>query len=366
MSKVTSENNNEATPKSSSAETSTESTTGVADEAHPQIGVGTSLRLEAQLATMTSPIRHVMRHLPAAIERIAPERRRALADMQLADDVTFNFTENPCFVCRYIPASTGSPSEPAAIEFSAGAMTVMWAFSHAYVTLYERVLPLWINGDGQLSLTADPVVRDAMALLWWAIQAWTNKEGSLDAWPTNLIKPLRDPVPRSPENVADELSLCAAAYAMHHEFAHHYLQHTPRANADNIQEEQDADLEAAHWILGAVPDENPSFFLKRSLGIATAILALLAKAVHRRRFDGVSHPREFDRLVHVLDRFVDEDAHRLWQFVCLALKLHLDAEGITTPNTIHESARACLEAYVDVLAEADRIWSAMDRGRSGS
>ena len=123
----------------------------VDNTSHRQVGYGTSAALEARLEGIASPIRHPMRHLPAAMERIAPERQSALLDAVAG--LTFNFTDEPRFVCRYVPSLNQ-------IEFSAGAMTVMWVFSHAYVTLYDRVLPLWLNGDGELDLSADSAVRE--------------------------------------------------------------------------------------------------------------------------------------------------------------------------------------------------------------
>jgi hypothetical protein len=298
---------------------------------------------------MESPILHVMRHLPAAVERIAPEREDALAAMK--GQVAFSFIDSERFVCRYFPESKR-------VEFSAGAMTMLWTFSHAYVTLYDRLLPAWISGKGEISLQEDPVVRDAMALLAWAITCWLKGEGS-NSWPEGLIRPVPNPAQGTAENVADELSLCAAAFVLHHEVAHHRLMHTPREDhSENIQEEKDADIEAANWVLGAERPDS-AFFLKRALGVSTALLALLAKAIHRGAFGGGSHPREFDRLVHVLDRFVPEQ-HRLWQFVILALKLHLHEAGIETPAVVHRSARACLEAYVEALAEAEYRWSGGD------
>lgn len=295
---------------------------------------------------MASPIEHVMIHVPAAIERVAPERGPRLAELRA--QIAFEFTASPTFACRYF-------IETRTIRFSAGALSLLWACAHAYVTLYDRVLPLWINGKGQLDLTTDPRVRDAMTLLSWAMDALLGKR-TTDPWPEGLLVPVANPGKGSDENVADELALTAAAFLLHHELAHHYLNHTPRVDhSENIQEEKDADAEAANWILGAEVRGSAAFF-KRALGISTSLLVLLARAIHRRRFSGTTHPREFDRLVHVLDRHVPPE-HRLWQFVALALKLHLDAAGIKTPDVPHESARACLELYVEQLAQAEVKWS---------
>lgn len=293
-----------------------------------------------------------MRHLPAATDRVAPERRAKL--VELREQIALELTTSDVFVCRYVP-------ETSKIRFSAGTLSLLWAFSHAYVTLYDRVLPLWINGDGQLDLTVDPEVREAMTLLSWAVDALLGKR-TTDPWPEGLLTPVENPAKGTPENVADELALTAAAFLMHHELAHHYLRHTPRTDdVETIQEEKDADAEAAAWILGAEEPGSDAFF-KRALGIAAALLVLLARSIHRKRFSGTTHPREFDRLIHILDRYVPPE-HRLWQFVALALKLHLDAAGVKTADVVHENARQCLEGYIEVLAQTEQVWESERRGK---
>lgn len=296
------------------------------------------------------PIVHVIQHLPAALVLIAPEREQELA--RLWSEFSLSALPTHERIIRYV-------IDQKKIEISAGAMTVLWVFSHAYVTLYDKVIEPWVAGAGEINLHDDPELSAAMRLLDWGLHTWGQESNR--CWPAGLRSPMIDPPPQSPENVADELALTGAAFALHHELAHHRQEHW---SADqSIEEEQDADREAAAWILAKV-DPKSREFQKRVLGIAAYLISFVAFGIRRKHFGGESHPRHYNRLIQVLEPYAPPK-HRVWQFIALAVKLHLDDAGIETetPEGGHAHGKAAVEAYALRLGELERKWEEEERRR---
>jgi hypothetical protein len=248
--------------------------------------------------TTDSPVRPLLPIVARSIFSVAPERVEQLREA--CRDLRIEIRDTHRFVCRY-------DAHTQAIELSTGMVEVCWATAHAYVTLYDRVLAGRRETTQRIvELGDDPVVRDAMALLTWAFKNLVDNTEL--PWPTRLIRPVETPTAGSPENVADELAVCTIAFLIHHELAHHRLNHsaipraaTPSERAWSIEQERDADYEAAEWVLGKVQEDDPRF-MKRALGVATALGIMTAYGIHTGDHDGLRHPRSFDRLIHTLDR----------------------------------------------------------------
>ena len=308
--------------------------------------------MTVDLSTHASPTRHVMRHVPNAMRAVAPERTAELRDLWKRLGLNLTMLADEHWVCHH-------DERTHEIRISLGTMTVLWCFSHAYVVLHDRVFKEWLGDEKkQIDLTSDPVVSAAMRLLGWALANWTSKadrceQGWTTRWPEGCPAPVAEPVHGSYENVADELALVAVAFLVHHEIAHARLQHTRRVDdIETLQEEQDADATAVAWLLKGL-EHDSSFFVKRALGIATALSAATALGIHSRYYDGDTHPRHFDRLIHALDPYIPVKDHKVWQFIIVALKLHMDHVGIKVLKPEFESGRDCFEAYLDHLAEDD-------------
>jgi len=188
-----------------------------------------------------------------------------------------------------------------------------------------------------------------MALLRWGFDRFVENTSVL--WPHELLRPIESPPQGSPENAADELTLCAVAFLLHHELAHHRLGHPFTMDLPwKLDQERDADYAAADWILQGVAEDDARF-TKRALGIATALAVLAAYGVHTARHDGETHPRSFDRLFHTLSRHIRDDYNKVWAFVVGILNLHMTDAGFTLPSVTHSSFKSCLDSYVEILAE---------------
>ncbi len=289
-------------------------------------------------ASLVAPL---LRHLPAALANIAPERADELR--AVSEGLSLAIVDDPKFVCHYTPKAK-------VITISTGVIEVLWAASHAYIVLHARVLaqepvvqPLVVDRH------ADRDVSDAMVLLKWCFNRLVEKTSA--AWPDELLRPIESPPNGSPENAADELALCAVAFLLHHELAHHRLGHPFTMDLPwKLDQERDADYAAADWILQGVAEDDARF-TKRALGIATALAVLAAYGVHTDRHGGETHPPSFDRLFHTLSRHIRDDGNEVWAFVVGILNLHMTEAGFTLPSVIHTSFKSCLDSYVEILAE---------------
>ena len=294
-----------------------------------------------QLQDMDSPIRHVMNHVHEAIEKIAPERRGTFA--RDYDEFILEYLDDFRWICEVDVANKR-------IRLSRKVMEVLWAASFAYFRLYLAIQERFggrVSVSAEIEFAHEVHLKEAVDLLQWGFSSWLNHSGA--PWPPHLPKPISDPVRASDENMADELSLCAIAFILHHELAHIRLHHF---GASELDSERDADNCANDWVLGQIDDETDSKFVKRALGVATALAVLVAKGIHTQAYGDPSHPRSFDRLMHALDRHIRDPNHPAWEFVTAVLKLHLDnaAHGAEIPDRPFESMRECVDAYVDALS----------------
>ncbi len=286
--------------------------------------------------------------VPASMINIAPEQTAATT--QALQGVAIVVRGDARWIAHYVPANNE-------IHISFRVLELFWCAAYAYVVLFDGVYAARDPNDRKpADLTQPPEVADAMKLLKWALQDWLDDGGA--PLPANLL-PSR--LPRrlgTRASVADELCLIAVGFILHHELAHHRLQHSADEGTDTLDQEKQADAAAAEWILDGVPLES-LFMTKRAAGASIAMLAMTARSVHSGEAGGRKHPRHFDRLFNLLDRHLaDLPDHSAWIFATVALKLHLDNSKITVPTDEYDSFRDCLNSYIDILEEATRPDSA--------
>lgn len=283
----------------------------------------------------TSPIYRLVKPLFQSIVMIAPERADQVRE--LIDDLTLVVRDTDRFVCRV------SLTEKL-MEVSIRTMEVVWAMSYAYFTFYgEVVAGKRITTSTIVDLTSGPLLRDAMALLRWSL-----RRVNPGPWPRELPAPEEAPVAESNSHVANKVAACAAAFLLHHELAHVRLGHHPTEDsALSIEQEREADYEAADWILGKAPKGQ---IFKRAFGITVGLVILVGRGVHYGYHDGETHPRTFDRLVFTLERYVADPGDTVWAFAMAVLKLHLDNARILVPDVVFDNPKDAVNAYVEALA----------------
>lgn len=300
------------------------------------------VRAEA-LVTMRSPVRFLMEHIHEAIVNIAPERQNEFD--HIFDNFILEYLDDHKWICDVVVAENR-------IRLSRKVLEVIWASSFAYFQIYIEIEQQNIGGENfpsvEVDLVNDPNLAEACELVRWALDSWLNERDS--DWPDGLPRPIEDSVDGPYEKIADELTLCAIAYMLHHELAHIHLRHT---DGSNIEDERDADYASADWIFDRLNTNlNRDMFTKRGLGVAIAFAILLAQGIHTGQYDGNTHPRSFDRLLHVLSRHVRNPHDPIWAFVVAVLTFHLDNadHGAVISKGPFDSFKECAESYVDALS----------------
>jgi hypothetical protein len=163
-----------------------------------------------------------------------------------------------------------------------------------------------------------------------------------------LPAPEDAPIANSNSHVANEVAACAAAFFLHHELAHVRLGHAPTEDSVlSIEQEREADYEAADWILGKAPTGQ---IFKRAFGITVGLAILVGRGIHYGYHDGETHPRTFDRLYFTLEKYAADPRDTVWAFAMVVLKLHLDNAKIPVPEVVFDTPKDAVNAYVEALA----------------
>lgn len=288
-------------------------------------------------AAQHSPLADLLPSVPESLYAIAPERLDALR--AALHDGKLEVGADNTWVAHYEFASK-------TIRVSMRTFEIIWSASFAYLALHDLVwVPGVHAGCREADLTQDPRLVRAMELLSWAMLSRDLGRDLLE----ELMKGARaDPL----DAATDELALCAMAFVLHHELAHHRLHHDRPApdEVSSIDRERDADHEAATWMLGGVERSQPEY-RKRLLGAALATVFLTTYAMESRSLAAKRHPRAFDRLFNLLDDCSEGAEDDVWCFAMGPVKLHLDHLEIPVSVGPFDTCRDALNACIEQLAE---------------
>jgi hypothetical protein len=281
------------------------------------------------------PIAEIAKAIGLSVVLCAPERHEQMA--VLMRGLTLTFTNEDKHRCACLV-------DGKTIFISRGLLEHLWASAHAIWVVYDRHLNgKKIDKPLVLNATDDPVIARALHLLSWSLRPAKSE------WPNDSNKPTANPAFASDEQVATELMLMATAFLLHHELAHYRLSHPPTTRTpESIENERDADREAARWLLESAPEAQQE---KRLLGVAIGLAALVCWDIRGSGVASDSHPRPIDRWINTLSEFAPNDHHPAWAISAMLLKIYLDHAGIRIPEVQYESTRAVCEAIADVLAE---------------
>lgn len=293
------------------------------------------------LVEMKSPVRYVFKYLHRAIINIAPERYEEFE--RKWPDLTLVYDDTPKWIFKVEVANKR-------IIVSRKAVEVVWAAAYSYFVIYNDVIRHQdITKQVMVDLTTDERVKKSCRLLQWAIETWLNE--SNEDWPADLPMPSDSPENASNEHVADELTLGALGFMLHHELAHISLQH---CEPKTLEKEREADYAAIDWIFERVDRSDVAVMNKRALCCALALSVLCAKGVHTRCFGGLTHPPSYDRLVNGLLLALEDDrCHLAWFFVSAILSLHMTNAGLQLPNIAYETPYDCVEDMADQLSRVN-------------
>lgn len=241
-----------------------------------------------------SPIRILLDYVAQSPFRVAPE---GAADLQHEVDnerISLEYVEDdptgviPKVLAEYIP-------ERKVVRIGSGFLEALWAAVHLYLVIFESYRTAQEAGSGVFDLASDKLTLYAYRLYIDRLSSLGSHEPS--EWPKTAIRPIRYPYRHSVGYASNELFLVAIGWVIHHELAHARLKHTDDA-IDSMKQEHEADTEATRKVCtaSATPEERT----KRTLGIAAAVLLLIARDIrgHRRVFS--THPPTYERLLNTL------------------------------------------------------------------
>ena len=281
--------------------------------------------------------------LPAAA---APEKQARLASV--VNEVHLVIKDEGEWILKYIARPQGE--EKSQIHVSRKTIEIIWASCCAYFIFHRRVFeetPLGVRPV--VDLDTDPEADAAIKLLIWAHEEFKNKTDR--AWPVEHPRPCNEPAADSLEYQITQFYGIVMSFMLHHEIAHHRLGH----NRSTIECENEADGEAADWLLGGLSELDLTFMF-RSWGVAAGLGILVGRGIHDGRFTSTSHPRAFDRLWNNLHNYVRELHHPAWQMAIVVIHLHIALAGQEVPNAgTFSDTFSAVDSYVNYLAElADR------------
>lgn len=293
-------------------------------------------------------------NLATSIFTVAPERKAEFDTTLNNFDLIFT-GERRWKLCAY-PERT-----PSQVWISRGAVELIWCASLAHFLFYTRLIQgKKSDQPKEIDPHSDPDVSNALKLLSWAIKCQIAGDDR-DDWPDGLPRPLESAAKESNENVTDELCLVTCAYFFHHELAHIRSGHAsftkeelknPEVSALSIQQEKEADIAAAEWVLDGIDIESP-IFVKRMLGIVQGFLLTTAMGLYGGNLGGRTHPFSYDRLSSLLNRFLGRHEHVAEGFGFAVLDLHFQNSGRRLTKQAYDSPKDALEAICNQLAEKE-------------
>ena len=291
---------------------------------------------------------------------VAPERRSEVLKYINKNDVRVIVDEN---TDRILFQADGKDQR---IMVGLKCLARLWATAFAYFRIYTDVAAAKLANPKirERDLRSSERMRQASEVLKWAIETdvalkWKAVTGlsfgsPRDSFPIGLPQPFAEAEYASDQHVADELSLMALGYILHHELAHLRLGHVPKEGVDSIVQEKDADREAANWLLDGLDDEWTPMFVKRALGVAIGLSWLASLNVYVGSAASETHPPAYDRLYQVLEQHVEDGGHPVWAMVSLILSLHLQNQQLSFGESVEfGSFKEATNYYVDQIAKLD-------------
>jgi hypothetical protein len=284
---------------------------------------------------MPSPIEPLMNAIAASPFRVAPEAAPALSQEVHVLKITLEFVNDPRKYAEYTPGT-------AVVRLGTQYLEVLWSAAHAFVVVFDEYEKANRRGDEYFQVGAVERTRAAYSLYRQLLQA--HVQGQPLDWLDCPFRPVRFPEPDTDAHVANELFLTAISWVVHHEIAHARLSHG-ELTVSSVLQESDADRAATNWLCRGAPEPGPLF--KRGMGVACALLHLLAYDLEHGRITFTSHPPTYERLALNLQRMGFEDSHKVYAFAFVLLEILLAHHGVEVEtdrqSPFHEMlASACM------------------------
>lgn len=200
-----------------------------------------------------SHVRRLIPYVPSTLERVAPDKFYELVQALGKGDLELEIFESRQLIADFQP-------DQKKIRLSTRPLELLWAQAYAYWVWYSEVLSTERQRGQEIDPHSNPAVHRALELLRWATEEMVNSR--CQPWPDNAPSLESEPENQSCAHVAQELSLFAVGFILHHELSHHRFGHQA---VEDIDQERDADYGAMAWIMEKIDISAPEF-TKRALG----------------------------------------------------------------------------------------------------
>jgi hypothetical protein len=260
---------------------------------------------------MGSPIAELLNAIAASPFRIAPEAAADLDGVIAAKALSLEVSDDSRLFAELLPSN-------GIIRLGVPFLEVLWSAAHTYIVTFheyqqanQRRETIFEIGGASRTATAYKLYRDLLH---------AHAAGSPIQWPSQEIIPARFPQEGTDTYVANELFLVAISWIIHHEIAHARLGHQ-EVTVTSMLQENEADRAATKWICEGTQEKQP--LQKRSMGIVTAVMLLLAYDIEVGRTHSTSHPPSFERLILNLDATGAGEDEMVYAFAFVLVEMHL-------------------------------------------
>jgi len=291
---------------------------------------------------ISSPAAGLIELIPNAISNIAPERLAELEETY--PDLNIIVEDSPIWVF-------GVDAPGKVVRLSVFCLEVLWATAYSHCLLYQKMIGgRQPDNDFAMAALMTPECRVACQLLNWITQRRLGANVPHE-WPAGLPNPSELNDNADQRKLATEIALGALGFIIHHELAHIRLWHSGKSE---ISSEKDADHAAVDWILrdGSISAIDTAD-KKRLLCIAHALSVTVVRDIYTGDFDGITHPRSFDRLNYAISRHLTDNNHLSRSFIAFVLKLHMDNSSISYWDQSKEffGFDEILQSFFDAFAD---------------
>jgi hypothetical protein len=287
-----------------------------------------------------SPIIPLLPQLIGALENVAPQKGRELR--QLLSSVTIFVTDEPGFTF-----SVSGDADPRRLSVSIIGLEFLWLISFAHVAMYQNAKEPPETGDPAFQQS----LADAEEMLQFAFAdrgTASPRRSMPKTFPLPGFHAGQFPPDATIAELATELFACAVGWILHHELGHIALKHLDGVGrAPSI--ERDADAAATGWLLDQVKDSVIA--TKLGLGIALAVTALAGRLLvfGSDVSDLTRYPTVGERVRASLTHPALEPGSQVQDFMCYALKVHLEHSKIGIAVGPFDTAFECLQHYCGAL-----------------
>lgn len=280
-------------------------------------------------------------HISAAPFKIAGERKTELLnDIFHGDPWTLEFNTS------LHPEDNTFRAKPTSkvIEVNYAALASLWAIAKAAWLIAREGVAANRAGETELPTGPGTPVSEARNLVDTARKLISNAGAR---WPTDLATPNPDAEDNTEDSFLNNVFLGAVGWVILHEIAHIHLGHQGTVNSDvSFDQEHQADLWAARWVLEKVPAGDVCGYF-RVFAISAAMIWLAVLDDVRR--GSTTHPHAWQRLGKLAEALPRDELNPGYEMASYVLKVVFLFEQ-NIPAAEHPEA-----AFFELLAQANRL-----------